>query len=177
MSDQTQFRTYNSPGGGMVFGTQYVLDTTSGVFRPLYTSDLGGGAGSNVTIVGPLPLPVNANVTGGNITAVVTGNVSIDDQIGITGTVNVTGTLVGTSGLFTSFVTGITGSQLSIPVGVKNYGIYIESGFGFMNGALLNQGVAVNGGVGAAWTLGTAITIGTTGSAASPARIVISWDS
>lgn len=55
----SSFRTFNSPGGQLINGVSYVLDTSSGAFRPLYTSDLAANAGATTTTT-PVPLITGA---------------------------------------------------------------------------------------------------------------------
>jgi hypothetical protein len=59
-------------------------------------------------------------------------------------------------------LTGITGSQITIPAGAKEWSVAVESGSAFVNGLQLNAGTALNGG-NAGGALLSGITVGCTG--------------
>lgn len=104
----------------------------------------------NATTVNPIA------VTGGFIVAGYTGvqPVSISSA---TNPVYITG--VGFSPTFQT----ITGSQFVVPVGAHSYGFTVISGNGFVNAALVVQGVSYAGGGYGFSTLTSTIAIGTTG--------------
>ena len=130
------FRPFNSPGGQTINGVTYLLDVSSGVFRPAYTTDFA----ANVSISG-------LGVTVGAVA--ITGNPSV--------TIN--------SGSFGFSGNVITSSQAQIPVGARSYFIAVLSGNAWINGVgpYISPFTVGGGGYDGRWTLNTAINVGITG--------------
>jgi len=114
-----------------------------------------------------------ANVTVSGL--VFSGQLAIDDQIGITGVVSVTGTT--NTGSYSFVSSGITGSQGEIPLGAMSWSAYVESGNASINGITYNTFESImGGGYDGQKKLGAPIVVGCTGTAAAPCRLILNWE-
>lgn len=109
---------------------------------------IGGTVTTNSTIVNTAPLPVSG---------VVQSNVT-------NGVLPVSGNVIINSGTYVSSFSAITGSQVQIPVGTRQWSIAVESGGAYVNGVLMNAPITLGGGgYDGRFILSTAINVGTTG--------------
>ena len=76
------------------------------------------------------------------------------------------------TGIFSPVFTGITGSQIQIPAGVKSYSVFVLSGSAFVQGTLLPTTSLVKGGrYGGGFLSSYALNVGCTGG-----FTVITWE-
>ena len=149
----------------------------TGAWRPLFPTDFNAniditGLTVSVGAVAVTGAPVvtltgvqNVNVT--NPVLAVSGNLSASIS-----SVGITGNVVANSGTFSPTFTGITSGQIQVPVGVKAYSIYVESGSSYVNGFLWNAGTNYGGGgYSNNYSLSTAINVGCTGG-----RVLVNWE-
>lgn len=96
-------------------------------------------------------------------------------NIANTGTSVITGNVTINSGIFIPVFTGIINTgQVTIPVGVKQYRIFVESGAATVNGWTYNATTFVNGGgYDGRFLLTSSIAVGVTG---QNQRVLINWE-
>lgn len=117
------FRTFNSPGGQTVHGVAYLFDTDSGIFRPVYKSDLA----SNLSLSGNLNFDsttTNALLSG--ISGLLGAN--LNDPAYVTGQVGITNTTpIPISGVVVAGVSnpiGVTGVRNDVNPTYSGNGLY-----------------------------------------------------
>lgn len=166
-----------TPNSGARFFTQgYGNQHAAPAFQYLFDSGIVWNETNGTLRTGAMR-PVTpsdfANVTISGLSF--TGQLAIDDQIGITGVVNVTG--VTNTGSYSFVSSGITGSQGFIPVGAMSWSAYVESGNASINGITYNTFESImGGGYDGQKKLGSPIVVGCTGSAAAPCRLILNWE-
>lgn len=162
--------------------TQGLLHT--GAMRPITPQDFANVTISGLSFTGQLSIDDSIGITGGYLG--ITGTANVNSVISnallsgisgqLAGSINVTG--VTNSGNYGFQNSAITGSQTQVPVGAWSWSVYVESGVGFVNGVPYNTFETIaGGGYDGQKRLSTAINVGCTGTAANPSRVLISWES
>lgn len=116
------FRTFNSPGGQTVNGVTYLYDTDSGIFRPVYKSDLA----SSVSLSGLSLDSTTTNQLLSGISGLLGAN--LNDPAYVTGQVGITNTVpIPISGVVVAGVSnpiGVTGVRNDVNPTYSGNGLY-----------------------------------------------------